>query len=721
MNGMSWFPTSLARRFALAAALLVAAALVGTSITSWWLINQQHDRALQELAARERQFRAAAVGSDLSALAVRMAEIAGSTILATGLVDSVGRETYLGPFLAGIRQINGLPVQVMLTDFAGTEIASNGNAKFSADQLAWLRQHIESGQPQARIFASADGSAAALVALEPMMYPRTTSPEGAVLYKVDLGDIKVGTGMRLEWGPMPSSSSQDQAEGAALSAPVSSPTVFTPLQFRVRGDKWGGTGRAELSVPYVHVLLISLTLFSAVVMAGITLTRLLTRDLQRLEAFSRQLFGSGLKTERAPEGGSDEVAGLAKAINGMLDRLHDQHADLLHEREKLTQLTEALQAADRNKDNFLAMLGHELRNPLAPISAGAELLRRIPDTDPRVMRTSEVISRQVRHMTKIINDLLDVSRVTRGLITLDKAVIDVAEIVSAAIEQVRPLIESRRHSLSLSVPDGSAMVRADRARLVQVVSNLLTNSARYTAEGGQLLVDVSLKADEVWISVQDNGAGIDPDLMPQIFDLFTQGTRTVDRHEGGLGLGLALVKNLVALHGGSVSAVSGGRGHGATFTVRLPRVQAPSPLAAAPDPHPEPTSGHWRIMVVDDNIDAAQTLAQLLTVEGHEVEVAHDGPAALRLAEPGHTDVFILDIGLPGMDGMEVARRLRAMPPYADAMLIALTGYGQSADRQKSAEARFDHHLVKPADATVLQNLLAGWSRPSAGQRQTKA
>jgi signal transduction histidine kinase/ActR/RegA family two-component response regulator len=526
--------------------------------------------------------------------------------------------------------------------------------------------------------------------------------------------------MTLEWGAAPSDSSPDGVEQAAWSAPVSSPAVFTPLQFRVRGDQWGGTGRAELSVPYVHVLLISLTLFSAVVLAGITLTRLLTRDLQRLEAFSRQLFGSGLKTERAPEGGSDEVAGLAKAINGMLDRLHDQHADLLHEREKLTQLTEALQAADRNKDNFLAMLGHELRNPLAPISAGAELLRRIPDTDPRVMRTSEVISRQVRHMTKIINDLLDVSRVTRGLITLDKTVIDVREIVSAAIEQVRPLIESRRHSLSLSVPDGSALVKADRARLVQVVSNLLTNSARYTAEGGQLLVDVSLKADEVWISVQDNGVGIAPDLMPQIFDLFTQGKRTVDRNEGGLGLGLALVKNLVALHGGSVNAASAGLSQGATFTVRLPRVQAPSPAPVADDEPPSPTSGHWRILVVDDNVDAAQTLAQLLTVEGHEVRVAHDGPMALSLAEQGATDVFILDIGLPGMDGMEVARRLRTMPAYRNAMLIALTGYGQSTDRQKSAEARFDHHLVKPADVLVLQNLLAGWAGPRMASPQAQ-
>ncbi len=710
-----WFPASLARRFAFASAALVAAALVATSLVSWWLIDQQHQDAVRELASRETQYRAAAVGSDLNALALRMSEIASSTILATGLVDSAGRETYLSPFLAGIRQINGIPVHVLFTDFQGTEIARNTDIPFSPEQMGWLREHLEAGEPIAKIFPSSRG--AEVVALEPLVYSRTTSPEGAVLYKVELRDIEVGPGMKLEWGPeLPAA-----AGAPRLSAPVRSPPVFAPLHFRVRAESWVGSNVNRQDAPYLHVLLISLTLFSAVVLAGMQLARLLTLDLQRLQAFSSKLFGSGLSTERAPEGGSEEVSSLARSINDMLDRLNQQHSALLVEREKLTRLTQALQAADRNKDNFLAMLGHELRNPLAPISAGAELLRRIQDPDPRVARTSELIARQVGHMTKIVNDLLDVSRVTRGLITLDKSVIEMADVVSAGVEQVRPLLESLQHQLTVSMPPEAVAVRADRARLVQILSNLLTNAAKYTPAGGRIRVEVGATQDEVSLVVQDNGAGISAELMPEIFELFTQGARTVDRHLGGLGLGLALVKHLVAVHHGSVEASSPGPGLGATFTVRLPRVAASAatvPQALEPPPG---GSQRLRVMVVDDNIDAAQTLAQLLRLEGHAVQVVHDGLSALALAEREQVDVFILDIGLPGMDGIELARRLRARPAHASALLIALTGYGQTADREKSAEARFDHHLVKPADSMVLASLLAGWSRERAHGRAARA
>jgi signal transduction histidine kinase/ActR/RegA family two-component response regulator len=698
-----WLPASLARRFALAAAGLAAAALMLTSLASWWLINEQHDHAVSELAARERQFRAAAVGSDLNALATRIAEIAGSTILATGLVDSAGRETYLVPFLGGIRQINGIPVQVIFTDFQGQEIASNSGARFSPEQLAWLSRKLEAGRPAAEVFRSPEGDE--LVAVEPMVYASTSSPEGAVLYKIALSDIKLAPPMRLEWGVEAGLASPDGA-----STPVAAPPVFAPLNFRVRGQEGGG-GTMQLALPFLHILTITLGLFGVVVFAGVRLARLLTLDLQRLQAFSGRLVGSGLSTERAPEGGSAEVAILARSINDMLDRMTQQHGALLQEREKLTRLTEALQSADRKKDAFLAMLGHELRNPLSPISAGAELLRRIAGDDPRIEKTSQVISRQVGHMTKIINDLLDVSRVTRGLITLDKARIDIADVVSAAVEQVRPLIESRRHRLTVALPPAPALVFADRARLVQVVSNLLTNAAKYTAEGGELAIRAEASDSEVSVSVQDNGVGIAVELMPEIFDLFTQGARAVDRTQGGLGLGLALVKHLVAVHGGTVDASSDGPDRGALFTVRLPRVQA---LPAAPS-HEEPASGAGggalRIMVVDDNVDAAQALAELLSLEGHSVSIAHDGPSALTLAERVQPEVFVLDIGLPGMDGIELARRLRAQPAAASAMLIALTGYGQAADRQKSAEARFDHHMVKPVDPTALNALIEGWAQ----------
>lgn len=713
MSRSRWLPASLARRFALAAAGLAAAALLLTSLASWWLITRQHDRALQELAAHELQFRAASVASDLKALAERMSEIAGSTILATGLVDSAGRETYLGPFLSGIRQINGIPVQVVFTDFQGSEIASNSGARFTPEQMDWLRRKLDIGRPTAEIFPSATGGE--LVALEPMTYARTSSPEGAVFYKVALRDINLGPEMRLEWGA-PGSAGPDTAVAAA----VPGPAAFGHLQFRVRAEAQPGPGAARPELPYLHIVLIALTIFGVVVLAGQRLARLLTLDVQRLQTFSSRVFGSGLSTDRAPAGGSTEVSSLARSVNDMLDRLNEQHLTLLREREKLTQLTQALQAADRKKDEFLAMLGHELRNPLAPISTGAYLLRRIPGTDPRVVRTSEMIGRQVGQMTKIVDDLLDVSRVTRGLITLDKVPVDLADAVSAAIEQVRPLIESHHNALSVSLPPQRLVVLGDHARLVQVISNLLSNAAKYTDEGGRITVTVQATPFEATLMVQDDGIGIPPELMPEIFDLFTQGSRAADRSQGGLGLGLALVKHLVGLHGGSVEASSDGPGRGARFTVRLPRVQAPAAARGHPSAPAAGAEGRLQILVVDDNVDAAQTLAQWLRLEGHTVFVSHDGVAALALAqaERARMDACIVDIGLPGMDGWELGRRLKATPQAAGALLIALTGYGLTADRQKSVEAGFQHHLVKPADAELLRSLLSKPSRSLDLQRE---
>ncbi len=693
-----WLPASLATRFALAAAGLAAAALMLTSLASWWLINEQNDRALKELARHERQFRAAAVGIDLGALAARMSEIAGSTILATGLVDSAGRETYLGPFLSGIRQINGIPVQVMFTDYAGKEIASNAGTRFTEVELAWLRSKIDEGKPAAHIFPSAGGGE--LVALQPMTYARTNSPEGAVLYKVALRDINVGSAMQLEWGSV----TEDEHDAT----PVPVPEVFKHLKFRLRAEPHIRAGLPQPQLPYLHIVPIACTLFGLVVLAGMRLARLLTLDVQRLGAFSRRIMGSGLSTERAPEGGSAEVTNLARSINDMLDRLNDQHLALLHEREKLTGLTEALKAADRRKDDFLAMLGHELRNPLSPISAGAYLLNKISGGDPRVSRTSQMISRQVTQMTKIVDDLLDVSRVTRGLITLDKAPVDLSRVVSAAIEQVRPLIESRQDALDVHLPGEKLVVQGDHARLVQVVSNLLSNAAKYTGEGGR--IDVSLQATplQAVVVVQDNGAGIPPELMPEIFDLFTQGSRTPDRSQGGLGLGLALVKHLVGLHGGTVEAASDGPGRGARFTVRLPRMPVIPASSDKLPPTDTPTPGGLRILVVDDNVDAATSLAQSLAAHGHTTFVAHEGTAALALVNTQHAplDVCILDLGLPGMDGWELARHLRSQASTSHSALVALTGYGQQADRERSACAGFGHHFVKPVDMSALHALL---------------
>jgi CheY-like chemotaxis protein/two-component sensor histidine kinase len=312
-------------------------------------------------------------------------------------------------------------------------------------------------------------------------------------------------------------------------------------------------------------------------------------------------------------------------------------------------------------------------------------------------------------MTKIVDDLLDVSRVTRGLITLSNAPVELSGVVSAAIEQVRPLIESRRDVLNVALPGEKVMVLGDHARLVQVVSNLLSNAAKYTHEGGRIDISLKVMPSCAVVVVQDDGAGIAPDLMPEIFDLFTQGSRTPDRSQGGLGLGLALVKHLVGLHGGDVQAASDGPGHGATFSVRLPRIAVDPSGSEPPPPADTATRASLRILLVDDNVDAATTLAHSLAAHGHATFIAHDGTTALALAHTRHEplDVCILDLGLPGMDGWELARRLRSHASTSHSTLIALTGYGQQADRERSAQAGFLHHFVKPVDLDMLHALLS--------------
>ncbi|WP_296950172.1 ATP-binding protein [uncultured Massilia sp.] len=373
-------------------------------------------------------------------------------------------------------------------------------------------------------------------------------------------------------------------------------------------------------------------------------------------------------------------------------------------------LAERLREADRRKDEFLAMLAHELRNPLAPIGAAAQLLQ-IGRLDPERLRsTSRIIGRQVEHMTHLIDDLLDVSRVTRGLVELDCARLDVGRIVGDAVEQVAPLVQARRHDLAVLQAPGPALVVGDKKRLVQVLTNLLTNAAKYTDEGGHIVLRTAVHAHEIEIAVADDGIGMAPALVARAFDLFSQGERTSDRAMGGLGLGLALVRSLVELHGGTVCCRSDGPGRGSTFTVRLPRApsEADDGGADAQDAAAGTGTGPLRVLVVDDNVDAATMLALLLEADGHAVAVEHDPQAALARAAAFAPDACLLDIGLPGMDGNALARRLRAAPGGARLTLVAVTGYGQEQDRRRSAAAGFDHHLVKPLDLGVLQSVLAG-------------
>jgi predicted ATPase/signal transduction histidine kinase/ActR/RegA family two-component response regulator len=377
------------------------------------------------------------------------------------------------------------------------------------------------------------------------------------------------------------------------------------------------------------------------------------------------------------------------------------------------QADERLREADLRKDEFLAMLAHELRNPLAPIGAAAELLKLASLDHDRVRQTSEVISRQVEHITGLVNDLLDVSRVTRGLVTLDKEPVHFSHIVMDAVEQVGPLVQSRRHELALQLSSEAVIVLGDSKRLVQVIANILTNAAKYTPEGGNILLKTQARQDDVILSVVDNGIGITPDLASRLFDLFAQGERSSDRASGGLGLGLALVKNLVELHGGTVACFSEGMGKGSTFTVTLPRQDERSRITnpRKNDTYMQRAGKALKLMVVDDNEDAANMLAMFLEASGHDVITEHNALQALDKARREQPQACILDIGLPEMDGNELARRLRSDPATAHMVLIAVTGYGQEQDKNRAFEAGFNHHFAKPVDISKLANLLSGVSK----------
>jgi signal transduction histidine kinase/ActR/RegA family two-component response regulator len=398
-------------------------------------------------------------------------------------------------------------------------------------------------------------------------------------------------------------------------------------------------------------------------------------------------------------------------------RLYDMAQRAAEEREHLLASERAARAeAERHnkmKDEFLAMLAHELRNPLAPITSAAQLLR-LPEVNEGLrLKASNIISRQVRHMTELVDDLLDVSRVTRGLVKLENEILDLNKVAMAAVEQARPHIEERQHGLAVELPDAPVPVEGDRTRLIQVLVNLLNNSAKYTPPGGRIALVVTLEDGEARVAVRDNGTGIDAQLLPHVFDLFTQADRAPDRSQGGLGIGLALVKSIVRMHNGQVAAHSAGPQQGTTMTVTLPLAQAEVGQVVRSGEG----SGAARpltVTIVDDNGDAGHSLAVLLRAHGHTVHVHEDAAGTLEHADPA-TDVFILDIGLPDMTGYELARRLRRAARHAHAMYVALTGYGQQRDRELSRQAGFDHHLVKPVEIGKLAQILAAKAEGKPG------
>ncbi len=383
---------------------------------------------------------------------------------------------------------------------------------------------------------------------------------------------------------------------------------------------------------------------------------------------------------------------------------------------------EQLREADRRKDDFLAMLAHELRNPLAPVLTAVQLMERKQQEGQDIGREREVVERQVHHMRRLVDDLLDVSRVTRGKIQLQKRPLELVAAVGRALEAARPFSESRGHTLRAELPVGPVWTEADPVRLEQVLTNLLHNAAKYSERGGLITLTLAREGREAVVRVADTGMGIPADALPHLFEPFMQVARTLDRAQGGLGLGLTLVKRLVEMHGGRVEVASEGVGRGSVFTVRLPvlpEARVPVVPEAARPERETPAEGR-RVLVVDDNVDAAALLGEVLELDGHQVTVVHDGLAALERVGGVDPDVVFLDIGLPGMDGYEVARRMRRQPGGAELRLVALTGYGQASDRQRSREAGFDTHLVKPVELDTLRALVADAERPS-GRRLAQA
>ena len=398
---------------------------------------------------------------------------------------------------------------------------------------------------------------------------------------------------------------------------------------------------------------------------------------------------------------------ILRSKAGVFFELYRQRQQIECQRDQLQAQAAALQEADRRKDEFLATLAHELRNPLAPIRHGLDILRRNPDSEGAA-GIRDMMDRQLHHLVRLIDDLMDVSRVSQGKIELRKETLDIAGVVNAAIEASRPLIDAAGHTLEIDLPREPVWINADQLRLAQVMSNLLNNAAKYTPHHGRIALSVTSTGPEAVIRIIDNGVGIPLDRQSDVFRLFSQVGDHREQSQGGLGIGLALVKQLVELHGGSVDVTSEGAGHGSVFSVRLPQVAPPGIEAAAtPSSEAAQSAASLKILIVDDSVLIADTLGLMLEDIGHDCRLAHDGPTALRVAKDYRPDVILLDIGLPGMDGYQVCRALREDEQFKTTLIIAQTGWGQAKDRAMASEAGFDHHLTKPVMIDDLVKLLS--------------
>jgi signal transduction histidine kinase/CheY-like chemotaxis protein len=597
--------------------------------------------------------------------------------LGAALADATHRDAVFDALRATVAALpEDLPFAVVPGDASGLEAAIAAAPSLPAEIV--LADGIAAGvwpEPVTRVFAAElpSGSAAARHTIAFGLSPRLPFDDGYRRFLQQIVDQASAALRRID-NAAASRATEEQRDNLLMHAPVAAalltgPThvcqLANPLYCVLGGRDPTGQAFAD-AFPEI---------------AGHELHQHLDRVYRTGEPYSAS-------EQRIP---LDRGAGLEDAyFNFHVEPLRGPTGDVHGLMVVAVEITEQVRAS-RAKDEFLAMLGHELRNPLAPIAAAVELMKR---KETATSREQETIERQLQHVTRLVDDLLDVSRITRGTIELERRTLELGAVIARAIEIAQPLIEQRGHRLVVDVRTG-LFVDGDEARLTQVVVNLLTNAARYTADGGELRVLAGVVDGDAVVRVIDNGIGMDAELLEHVFELFVQGKRSPDRVEGGLGIGLALVKNLVTLHDGTVTARSDGRGHGSEIVVTLPLRAGPSPQPGA-----APVAGlpfarvSRRVVIVDDNEDAAMLLGELVRTCGHEVEIAHDPHDALRVIGEFAPHVAVLDIGLPGMDGYDLAARIRLID--ANCRLIALTGYGQEKDRARAAEAGFEAHFVKP-------------------------
>ncbi|HUG76081.1 MAG TPA: ATP-binding protein [Burkholderiales bacterium] len=501
----------------------------------------------------------------------------------------------------------------------------------------------------------------------------------------------------------------ERAQSAAIDVDADRITLFQPI---IEDRETLGTvylrarsGLRERVVGYLGILGAVMALALAVAwLLSLWLQRAVTRPIQAVAAAAREVFERRDFSVRAEKSTEDEIGVLAEALNRML-------ADLEREMGERREAEGALKAADRRKDEFLATLAHELRNPLAPIRNALYIMQTARDNPAAEAEARAIIERQLQQMVRLVDDLLDVSRITTGKLALRRERVDLRAVAASALEAIEPLARARGHRLSVELPPEGIIVNADPTRLSQVFLNLLNNAVKFTDPGGRIEFHVAAERGELVARVRDSGVGIPPGMSDEIFEMFAQADRSLERSTMGLGVGLSLARRLVELHGGTIEAKSAGAGRGSEFMVRIPipGTQAQLPVREAAEPLVSPASavaqGH-RILLADDNQDFANSLAAVLRRMGNEVRVEHDGPAALSAAENFRPDVAFLDIGLPRMNGFDLARRLRALPVTAHSVLVAVTGWGQPADRQLAKEAGFDDYMVKPVEIARIQALL---------------